>query len=506
MGVRVGWPGVLAAALIGAILGALLTWATLTGGNVVRGARPTAAPRTVTMLPMLPIRPAKPVTHASAATDTPVRLGRVASPLQLAATYDFDVDLDYAAGRAVVAERVRITNLGSRVDTLQLFVLPHLDADGAREFELRKFEVDGSRPALRWTQQEANLVVPLPAPLGHGATTDLVIDFTIHAAANVAAMPAAAVSKAEGMMQMLLWYPMLSDGHGVAAYGDPVGATPVADVRFRLRSASPVDFAVPGVLSTRTRHEVVGRLERARDFAFAISPHFRRWTGGADGERVEVYSRPGGDGATGRDLAIRALGKIASVLKAPYPASRFVLVAGMMDMESSGLAFVHQDALASEYRITHETAHQWFPWLVGSDQQREPWLDEALATYLATDLHGPHVPWCSYLPVDRSVEQFLVEPPQVAAATCTGYVETVYLKGAAMFAAIDRAMGHRAFLAAIREYVASERWAVASAHDLVRVLRAHAPDGAKLDAILRVWLSQPAIHGRQPNRGMGPLA
>ena len=152
MGVRVGWPGVLAAALIGAILGALLTWATLTGGSVVLGAAIGPPPRTATMLVT---RPARPISHASAPTETHVSVGRVASPLQLAATYDFDVDLDYAAGTAVVAERVRITNLGSRVDTVQLFVLPDLDADGAREFELRKFEVDGRRPALRWTQEAA---------------------------------------------------------------------------------------------------------------------------------------------------------------------------------------------------------------------------------------------------------------------------------------------------------------------------------------------------------------
>jgi len=29
----------------------------------------------------------------------------------------------------------------------------------------------------------------------------------------------------------------------------------------------------------------------------------------------------------------------------------------------------------------HETAHQWWDGLVGTDQALEPWLDEALATY-----------------------------------------------------------------------------------------------------------------------------
>ena len=31
--------------------------------------------------------------------------------------------------------------------------------------------------------------------------------------------------------------------------------------------------------------------------------------------------------------------------------------------------------------VAHEVAHQWFYGLVGSDQWREPWLDEGFATF-----------------------------------------------------------------------------------------------------------------------------
>ena len=34
-----------------------------------------------------------------------------------------------------------------------------------------------------------------------------------------------------------------------------------------------------------------------------------------------------------------------------------------------------------EYVIAHETAHQWIPFLIGSDQNDEPWLDEGFAVY-----------------------------------------------------------------------------------------------------------------------------
>ncbi len=38
--------------------------------------------------------------------------------------------------------------------------------------------------------------------------------------------------------------------------------------------------------------------------------------------------------------------------------------------------------------VAHETAHQWFYSLVGNDQARDPWLDEALATWAQERLTG----------------------------------------------------------------------------------------------------------------------
>jgi hypothetical protein len=38
--------------------------------------------------------------------------------------------------------------------------------------------------------------------------------------------------------------------------------------------------------------------------------------------------------------------------------------------------------------VDHETAHQWFYSLVGNDQALDPWLDEALATWVQERLDG----------------------------------------------------------------------------------------------------------------------
>jgi len=428
---------------------------------------------------------------------------RTSSPLQLVASYSFDVDVDYPRATANIVERLAVTNMGRPVEALALSVLPNVDVGRGREFELRALEIDGRHPPLRWSEDGGVVVVPLARPLRRHGTTDVRIDFTLHPGSGADGTRAAAVSGAGGIIQFLLWYPMLSDGRTIAALGDPLGAVPVSDVRYRITSRTPVDVAVPGVVSGRTRREVSGRLEHARDFAFAIGPRLQRWAGRSGATSVEVYARRGADGATARDIAVRALDRIGRALGTPYPAGRFVLVGGTMDMESSGIAFVHPDAFPSEYRIAHEVAHQWFPWLIGSDQQRAPWLDESLATYLGTGLRPPHVAWCSNAPVDWPADRFPAPTALPASGGCDGYVDTVYLKGAAMLAAIDRAMGHREFTSAVREYVATFRWGVATGDDLLAILRSHA--GGHLDRLLRGWLRLPSVPGIQPDRGLGQL-
>ena len=37
---------------------------------------------------------------------------------------------------------------------------------------------------------------------------------------------------------------------------------------------------------------------------------------------------------------------------------------------------------------SHEVAHEWFYGLVGNDQGRDPWLDEAFATYAEALVRG----------------------------------------------------------------------------------------------------------------------
>ncbi len=499
VGRRVGLPMVVLAAILGALAGATVTWAALTMGGLAAGveaqgdagesARPS--PATSGAAGAGPggggSGAGGPGSTADAAPGR-TSAATAATALQLDIRYDFDVTIDYASSTVHVVERLTVTNAhGPVVDRVNLFVLPHQDAEGFRELVLGSVRVDGVLRPVRWTRDGVNLLVRLPRWLSRSATTELRIEFDLHPGPDVRTGQAAALSKSRGIMQLLLWYPIPSDGHGAPLDGDPSSALPASPVTYRIRSTEPLDMAVPGVLEHIARTQVRGRLEHARDFAFAVSPDFRTWTGQSGATTVTVHARRGASGATARDIVVDALDDDGELLDLPYPAARLVVVGGNMDMESSGIVFVKRDGLEDQYDLGHEVAHQWFHWVVGNDQLLEPWLDEAFATYLGGGLAPRHEDgFCSAAPVNSTVYRFPNVPLDDSWRNCGSYVQTVYYKGSWMLDAIRRTIGDAAFSAALREYVATFRFEVATAADLLRILRRHAP--SLTDADLAPWL------------------
>jgi hypothetical protein len=91
-------------------------------------------------------------------------------------------------------------------------------------------------------------------------------------------------------------------------------------------------------------------------------------------------------------LALRAIHRLAGRYGPyPWPTYTVVVAPDMPDegIEYPNLVFVGGGMLL-EPIVDHETAHQWFYSLVGNDQARDPWLDEALATWAELQL-GPGV-------------------------------------------------------------------------------------------------------------------
>jgi aminopeptidase N len=131
-------------------------------------------------------------------------------------------------------------------------------------------------------------------------------------------------------------------------------------------------------------------------------------------------------------------------------------------------------------------AHEWWYGLVGNDQIREPWLDEAVATFASLRALGITPTTCSTLPIDLPITAWPAEPTSGDWTGCDGYAETVYLRGAVFLEAVRAAMGTDPFFATLRAFVAAHRWQVARGQDLVDAFRAA---DVATDPVIRAFTS-----------------
>ncbi|HEY2176830.1 MAG TPA: M1 family aminopeptidase [Mycobacteriales bacterium] len=146
----------------------------------------------------------------------------------------------------------------------------------------------------------------------------------------------------------------------------------------------------------------------------------------------------------------------------PYP----TLAAVSLPASGGGIEYPGVVLLAGTDRqtVTHELAHQWFYGLVGDSQARDPWLDEAFATYAEELVDG------------RTSTADLHDPGAVGATLASwgddesGYFTTTYLKGSAALLTARAAAGPARFDAALRCYVAAQAWRIARPGDLARGL------------------------------------
>jgi hypothetical protein len=124
------------------------------------------------------------------------------------------------------------------------------------------------------------------------------------------------------------------------------------------------------------------------------------------------------------------------------------------------------EATPSRLVLVHEVAHQWFYGMVGNSQFRDPWLDEAFAS------------WAEAVVDEQSAfgYQAALEIPGEVGASMSAfpddgtYMDVVYGKGAAALLAARQAAGPEAFDAAIRCYVDATAWSIATPDDVAAAL------------------------------------
>lgn len=206
----------------------------------------------------------------------------------------------------------------------------------------------------------------------------------------------------------------------------------------------------------------------ARDVGVAVAP-FALAEGTVAGVPVIVGVAPGVAVDPAQVLAATRAAVLGHAGRfGPYPFSALAVAAlpgiGRSGVEYPGSVFIGDTR--TRLVVDHEVAHQWFYGLVGNDQARDPWLDEAFATYAQALEDGIGVDtYRSALPVPG-----MVGAPVDSFGPGPEYATVVYAKGAAALLAARQRAGTGRFDEALRCYVRRLAWQVADDDDVRRAL------------------------------------
>ncbi|MCZ2827968.1 M1 family aminopeptidase [Modestobacter sp. VKM Ac-2986] len=317
-------------------------------------------------------------------------------------------------------------------------------------------------------------VVTLDHTLTAGESTEVALDFTLRLGGGGFERLGTApdVSWWASGAPLLAWEP------GVGWARDPFTAltgetasSPVADTTVSVDAPADLTVLMTGDQAEPTRERAgrrtwTSREPVARDVSVAVGAFTTAETD-VDGVRVTTGVLPG----AGRDPA-RLARETATAVEAlaerfgPFPYATLT-VPWLPDL-GGGIEYPSSVLLAStdEQVLVHEVAHMWFYGMVGNSQFRDPWLDEAFASYAESVTRQP--------PPARVARDLAAEGDVGGSmadfADDRAYVRAVYAKGGAMLLTARERAGADAFDAALRCHVDAAAWTTATPADVAAAL------------------------------------
>jgi hypothetical protein len=316
-----------------------------------------------------------------------------------ATRYDIELDVDFQPGSTEAhiegIARIRYVNpLEKNLSNIVLMLWPN-DEQYQAQMQAGTAMIDGELTIPQAIMDGKALRIDLRPSLAEGESVDLTIPFSLEVDSFHEGSPRR-MGITEGVLLAPTFYPMiprLVDGEWDAIDAPSAGDTTSSETAFyAVNITTPVGQIVvaTGVeISSTTTPDGKQRFEYisgpVRDFAFAIG----QWekTSGTSGEvTLNVWALP--QHAASAQTALRAARiqvNLLSEIVGPYPYPELDLVDAPYafgGIEYPGLVFI--GTMGTDWvtvPTVHEVAHQWFYALLGNDQIREPWLDEAMASF-----------------------------------------------------------------------------------------------------------------------------
>ncbi|HEV2889256.1 MAG TPA: M1 family aminopeptidase [Frankiaceae bacterium] len=472
-----------------AALTALVAVACACTGGGDGGGAPTAAPT-----PSATVSTAPPVTASPSSASPPASPSATASPSPSSSSCPtayarpypdrpvVTLSFDVAASKATVTGTERVVFTPDRpVDRLvfRLWANAPVPRRAGGSTSVGRFVVDGTARAFSLGNGGTLLTAPLGrvAPAGTALTIDLDFSLTLPSGANERLGHRGDVAWFGSGFPLLAW----QRGRGWAT--EPATAAfaeAATSEAFRLADlAVKVPSGRDSVLGTGIVRHTEGLVEHreadaVRDVMIAVGP-FAIAEGLAEGYRVRVGVAPGLPDDPERLLALHRSAITGLTRRfGPYP-YEMLQVAVVPDLRG-GVEFPSAILLGSrqdqDATLVHEVAHEWFYGLVGNNQGRDPWLDEAFATYAEALVRGTGSRYLSSS-IPASGVNRVGAPMTYWEPRTSAYYRSVYVQGAAMLLRARRAAGAARWDRTMRCYVAAMAYRVATPEDVRRAFAAY---------------------------------
>ena len=437
--------------------------------------------------------------------------------------YTLRLDVDPAARVITGTAHITVTNrTADPWSTIALRTFPNL-AHYAGTMEIRQLTVNGQPVPFSLNASGTALLADLVEPLASGRRARLAVAYRVryrrlHAPGYIL------FGEWEGVINLPLAYPVVAVPEPGGGWrlddGIPLGDTLTAETGFfhawvtvpntlTLISSAVVSATTPLTTTARTRYELVSG--PAREFTLLLGPAYAFLERNVQGVRVRSYFLPGDEAAAEAALtyATAAL-QVYSRRFGPYPFAKMDIAAAMLlnrgmeypQLNMLGVDLYRRARKNLEFLVAHEVAHQWWYNLVGNDQVREPWLDEGLTEYSTyfyyEDVYGRERAealrqerW--EIPVAYVRQSGLDAPLDLPAAAYTreNYENIVYAKGALFFHTLRTYLGDAAFQKALRLYLNTYRYRLATARDLERTITR--ATGRNVHTLFAEW-----VYGKTP--------
>ena len=356
---------------------------------------------------------------------------------------------------------------------------PELAATGARLVvdAARGDDVAGSGyEPLAAGEPGGAYVVALDEPLAAGESTEVELDFTL----TLGSAGFDRVGADEGVSWWASGFPLLAWEPGVGWARDPfvevpgeTTTSPAADTTVRVSAPADLTVLMTGAQDAPTPADAEGRrtwtsIEQvARDVSVAAGRFTTTEGATPDGVRVTVGVLPEAEETPDEllDATVEAIADLEDFL-GPFPYG--TLTVPLLPDYGGGIEYPSSILQASPSRevLVHEVAHMWFYGMVGNSQFRDPWLDEAFATWAEAVVNASSAEDLESArgiqgDVGGAMDEFRSQQQ---------YGAFVYGKGGAALLEAREAAGADAFDAAVRCYVENGAWSIATPDDVADAL------------------------------------